>query len=101
VYARIALFEGGDSSRLDEAIEENGRQIEAALKSPPKGLEDVKEVWMLIDRETGKSVDITLFQTEDGLRRGHEALNALSPAEAEGSRSDVALYEVAFRKERN
>jgi hypothetical protein len=100
VYARITTFEGGDPDRLDEAIQANSTQIDGALGSPPDGLEGVKEVWMLVDRETGRTVDITLFDTEEGLRRGDEALNAMSPAESEGSRASVGLYEVAFRKER-
>ena len=56
---------------------------------------------MLVDRATGRSLDITLFETEEELRQGHEALNALSPADAEGRRTSVGLYEVAFRKERS
>jgi len=56
---------------------------------------------MLVDRATGRSLDITLFETEEELRLGQEALNALSPADAEGRRTSVGLYEVAFRKERS
>ena len=100
MHARIATFEGAGSDRLDETIETNRRQIEAGLDSPPEGLEGVKEVWMFVDRETGRTLDITLFETEEELRQGHEALNALSP-DAEGRRTDVGLYEVAFRKERS
>jgi hypothetical protein len=100
VFARIATFEGADPGRVDESIETNRRQIEAGLQSPPEGLEGVKEVWMLVDRETGKSADISLFETEEELRQGDAALNALSPAEAEGSRTSVGLWEVAFRLER-
>jgi hypothetical protein len=100
VYARITTFEGGDPDRLDEAIKDNSTQIDGALASPPDGLEGVNEVWMLVDRETGRTVDVTLFDTEEGLRRGDAALNAMSPAESEGSRASVGLYEVAFRKER-
>jgi hypothetical protein len=96
-YVRIAMFEGVGPARLDEAIEENRRQIEAALASPPEGLEGVKEVWMLVDREAGRSIDFTLFETESGLRSGDEALSAMSPSDAEGRRATVGLYEVAFR----
>jgi hypothetical protein len=71
------------------------------LESPPEGLEGVKEVWMLVDRNTGMTLDITLFETEEELRQGHETLNALSPADTEGRRTSVGLYEVAFRKERS
>ena len=101
MYARIATFEGEESRRLDEAIEANRRQIQAGLESPPEGLEGVKEVWMLVDREAGRTVDLTLFETQQELRQGDEALNAMSPADAEGRRTSVGLYEVAFRIERS
>ena len=101
MHARIATFEGESLDRLDEAIEVNRRQIEAALASPPEGLEAVKEVWMLVDREGGRSIDFTLFETEEGLRKGDEALNAMSPADVEGRRTSVGLYEVAFRVRRS
>ena len=100
MHARIATFEGESRDRLDESIEANRRQIEAGLASPPEGLEDVKEVWMLVDRESGRSIDLTLFETEEGLRKGDETLNALSPADPQGRRTSVGLYEVAFRIER-
>lgn len=98
-FARVATFQGEEPGRLDEVIEANRHQIEAALASPPEGLEDVKGVWMLVDRERGQTMDLTLFDTEDGLRRGDEALNAMSPAGTEGPRTSVGLYEIAFRLE--
>jgi hypothetical protein len=97
MYARIATFQGDEAGRPDDAIEANRRQIEAALESPPEGLEGVKEVWMLVDGDSGKTMDLTLFETEEELRRGDKALNAMSPADAEGRRSSVGLYEIAFR----
>ena len=38
---------------------------------------------------------------ESSVFQSDEALNAMSPAESEGSRASVGLYEVAFRKERH
>src|SRR5215211_4514458 len=103
MHARIVMFEGADPDRVDEAIEAGRRQIEEGLESPPEGLEGAKEVWLLVDRESGKSAAITLFETEEELHRGHEALNAMSPAAAGTgmSRTSVGLYEVAVRKERS
>ena len=100
MYARIATFEGPRAGNLDEAIEVNRRQIEAGLKAPPEGLEGVKAVWMLVDRKAGTTMDVTLFETEDDLRRGDRALNAMSPADVEGRRTSVGLHEVAFQIER-
>jgi hypothetical protein len=101
MYARIANFEGKGPDRLDEAIEANRSQIEAGLAAPPAGLEGVKEVWMLVDPESGATVDFTLFETGEELRRGHEAFNAMSPEDAEGQRTSVGLYQIAFRVERS
>ena len=50
----------------------------------------------LIDREKGTAVGIVFFEDEDGLRRGDEALNAMSPPEGAGQRSNVEMYEVAL-----
>ncbi|MFI5122436.1 MAG: hypothetical protein ACHQJ5_06030 [Vicinamibacteria bacterium] len=98
-FARVATFEGTGPERLDEVINANRDQIEAGLASPPAGLEGVSGVWMLVDRESGVTMDLTLFDTEDDLRRGDEALNGLSPDESEGRRTSVGLYEIAFRIE--
>ncbi|HEY8000789.1 MAG TPA: hypothetical protein VID76_02560 [Solirubrobacterales bacterium] len=95
----MATFEGTGPERLDEVINANRDQIEAGLASPPAGLEGVSGVWMLVDRESGVTMDLTLFDTEDDLRRGDEALNGLSPDESEGRRTSVGLYEIAFRIE--
>ena len=41
---------------------------------------------MFVDRESGKGLGITLFETEDAMRRGDEALNAMGPGAASGGR---------------
>ena len=48
---------------------------------------------MLINRESGKSIGITLFESEEAMRRGDEALNAMDPGATE-RRSAVEFYEV-------
>lgn len=103
VFARIATFEGGDPARLDEAIAGVRGRIESGAESPPEGLEGAKEIWMLVDRQTGKGLGITLFESEEEMRRGDEALNAMSPPvpAASGSRTGVEFYEVALRHERS
>jgi exopolysaccharide biosynthesis protein len=51
---------------------------------------------MLIDRSTGKSLGITLFDSEEAMKKGDEALNAMSPSGG-GTRSGVEFYEVAVQ----
>ena len=48
---------------------------------------------MLVDRQSGRGLGITLFADEEAMRRGDEALNAMSPGGTE-SRVSVEFYEV-------
>jgi hypothetical protein len=102
MYARIATFEG-EPDRVDQAVEATRGQVEANWESPPEGLEAAKEMWMLVDRKGGRGLGITLYETEEDLRRGDEALNAMTPPdpEATGRRTGVSVYEVALRKQRD
>ena len=44
-------------------------------------------------RPRGKTLGITLFESEEAMRRGDEALNAMSPSGGE-RRTSVEFYEV-------
>jgi hypothetical protein len=90
VYARVATFEG-DPAHLDEAIGMVRGQVEAG-EAPP-GLEGTKML-MLVDRESGKGLGVTLFESEDAMRRGDEALNAMTPPGESGRRTAVEFFEV-------
>lgn len=72
------------------------------FESPRERLEGAKEEWALINRDEGQGLAITLFETEDELGRGHEALDARSPPDEASSsrRTEVALYEVALQIEK-
>ena len=74
MYARVATFES-DPARIDDAIEMVRSEVAG---DTPLGLEGAKML-MLVNRETGKGVGITLFDTEQAMRRGDEALNAMNP----------------------
>ncbi len=98
MFARIAKFEGAAGDQ--EAIDRLRNQVEADLQGgPPPGLEDVKGVWFLVDRQSGGGLAVTLFDSEEGMRRGDEALNSMSPEDATMQRTSVELYEVVFRRE--
>jgi hypothetical protein len=89
MYARVATFQS-DPSTVDDAITLVRGQVESG-ETPP-GLEGAKML-MLIDRESGKGLGVTLFETEDAMRRGDEALNAMNPGASESRRS-VEFFEV-------
>ena len=100
MHARVVTFEG-DPGEADQVVEEIRSRVEAGRESPPEGLEGVREMWMLVDRETGKRLGITLFENEEELRRGDEALNAMTPVDTDVSRTDVSFYEVALHETRD
>jgi hypothetical protein len=88
VYARVATFQG-DPAEADEGISRVRSQVESG--SPPAGLEGAKML-MLVDRTNGKGLGITLFDSEEAMRRGDEALNA-QPG-GTGQRTSVEFFEV-------
>jgi hypothetical protein len=88
MYARVATFES-DPAKVDDAIAMLRAQVDGEV---PPGLEGAKML-MLVNRETGKGVGVTLFETEDAMRRGDEALNAMNPGSSE-RRVSVEFFEV-------
>ncbi len=89
MYVRVATFE--QSEGMDEAIEQVKNDVETDNRPP--GLEDAKGMMMLVDRKSGKSIGLVMFETEEALKRGDEALNAMSPGGG-SSRSSVEFYEM-------
>jgi hypothetical protein len=88
VYARVATFQS-DPAHLDDAIAMV--RAEVAGDTPP-GLEGAKML-MLVDRASGKGLGVTLFDSEEAMRRGDEALNAMNPGATE-RRTSVEFFEV-------
>jgi heme-degrading monooxygenase HmoA len=89
MYARVAMFQG-DPAGVDEAIASVRSEVESGDSAP--GLEGAKML-MLVNRETGKGLGVTLFESEEAMRRGDEALNAMNPSGG-GQRTSVEFYEV-------
>jgi hypothetical protein len=88
MFARVATFQT-DQSRVDDVIAMVRQEIAGET---PEGLKGAKML-MLLDRKSGKSVGITLFESEEAMRRGDEALNAMNPGQTE-RRTAVEYYEV-------
>ena len=89
MHARVATFQG-DPANVDMAVEQVRAEVESG--TVPAALEGAKML-MLVDRSTGKGLGITLFDSEDAMRRGDEALNAMNPGAGE-RRLSVEFYEV-------
>lgn len=86
MYARVVTFEGAtDVDGVAKQIQENGR---------PEGV-PATAFYMLADRDSGKVYGLTLFDSEEDMRAGDEAMNAMTPpTEGLGRRSSVELCEV-------
>lgn len=88
MWARVARFEG-DPADVDARVEKLQAMIDSG--NVPVPLEDAT-LLLLVDRSSGGMLGVTLFETEEALRKGHEAMNA-GPGNA-GTRSSVEFYEV-------
>ena len=93
MYARVARWEGGSPDSIRQAAQ----QIEEQSKSgPPEGV-PAKGITLLIDEDKGQALAISLFESEDDLRQGDQALNEMNPQTDEaGRRTSVESYEVAI-----
>jgi hypothetical protein len=92
MHARVAMFEGEDrGAEYEQQIQTIRSEVESGNRPP--GLEDAKGV-LILSGEGGKRLAITLFDDEEGMRRGDAALNEMTPM-GMGRRSSVAFYEVA------
>ena len=86
----VARFEG-DSSRVDQAVDAVRGRVESG--DLPEGLEGA-QVMLFVNRESGSMLGITLYDSEEAVRRGNQALGG-QPGEA-GRRASVEFYEVPF-----
>jgi hypothetical protein len=89
MFARVASFTV-DPATIDESTSRVRTNVESG--DAPAGLEGAKML-MLVNRELGAGLGITLFDTEEAMRRGDEALNAMSLGSG-AQRQSVTFYEV-------
>jgi len=92
VYARVASFEGRDSSLTDQLIQRVRDQ-------GPTSVPGAKGFIGLMDRERGTSLGITFFDSEDAIRDSEQAFEDMAqqfPAEMRGRRTSVDVYEVTI-----
>jgi heme-degrading monooxygenase HmoA len=92
MYARVASFEGRDSSLTDELISR-------VRQEGPSSVPDAKGFLGLFDRERGTSLGITFFDSEKAIRNSEKAFEDMAknfPAEMRGRRKSVDVYEVTI-----
>jgi hypothetical protein len=92
MYARIASFEGRDKSLADELI---GKVREDARREDI--IPGAQGFLMLVDRELGTALGITLFATEQDIRAAEPAFEEMAktiPEKMRGRRASVETYEI-------
>lgn len=89
--ARVVSFDGVSSDRMAEMQKEMEDNSERPENVP------AKEIVVLHDPESDKSLVILFFDSDDDYRRGDEALNAMPTTDTPGQRTSVTKYQVAFR----
>jgi hypothetical protein len=92
MYARVARWEGADGDalrRMNETLAER-----AAGGEPPPGV-PATGLLALFDPASGRSLAITLYETEEDMRTGDATLNGMTPEDGDvGRRVSVEFYEV-------
>ena len=88
--ARVVSFDGVDSDRIAEM------QREMQAGDQPENV-PAKEIVVLHDPESQKSLVILFFETDDDYQRGDEVLDAMPASDTPGERTAVAKYQVAVR----
>ncbi len=93
MHARVAAFKG-DISRIDELTGMIRERMSAGEEIP-----GVKRFLRLIDRETGTSLGITFFDSEEAIRAAEPIFERMGdeiPEELRGRRTSVETYEVVI-----
>ena len=90
MYARVAVFEGGDVERIRQMNEER-RQQEGWM---PEG---VKRVLVLNDDQSNKRLFITFFDSREAVDAAEQQFGQMGdeiPEDVRGSRASLDVYEV-------
>jgi heme-degrading monooxygenase HmoA len=88
VYARVTVVQGSPD-KIEKGIDSFNSEVLPAVK----GVAGYKAAFLLADRATGKGIGITLWESQDALRRGAEAVDAARAATIKAMGGDVPAAE--------
>ena len=88
--ARVVEFDGVSKERIEEM-----RQMMSEEEQP----DDIpaKEVIVLHDPESDKTLVVLFFESDDDYQRADETLSAMPTEDTPGQRTSVTKYDVAIR----
>ena len=95
MYARVSTYRS-TGERADEAVS----AFQNALGSI-RDMQGVRDAYLLVDRESGKAMTITLWESEEAVRASSEAADRVRGEAAEsfgGSIESVEIYEVPMHE---
>jgi hypothetical protein len=94
VFARVSTFRG-DPAQIDQGINYIRESVLPSVR-PDEGLEGV---YHLVDRQSGKAISITLWESEEAMRATEEEANQLRAEIANAANAtieSVETYEVGI-----
>ena len=97
VHARVSTLQG-PAEQVDEGI----RYVRDTVMPRAAQLDGYKGAYLLIDRQSGESVSVTLWESEEALRASEEAADRLRGDAAGNLGAEIASvkrYEVVLTPE--
>jgi heme-degrading monooxygenase HmoA len=94
MHARVSIFEGSPD-RIDDSL----RQVREQVLPRAREMDGFKGLIALGDRQSGKTLGITLWESEEAMRASEEAANRMRTESAEASEEQIAgveRYEVGL-----
>ena len=95
MYARVSTYEGGTTEDYDAGLD----RLEAEVAPRIRAMPGYRGVLSLVDRSTGRSLSITLWEDEDAIAATREEADRVRAQAAElsgASIGEVVEYEVGF-----
>ena len=95
MFARVATFEGVDVAAVQQTL----GQVRDRIRSIVEGMPGWQGVLQLADRESGKVLTISLFDTEENMRAAEQTFEDIPRQVPEvrqmaGGRASVERFEV-------
>ena len=94
MFARVTTYRG-DPGQIDEGLNYARESILPRVQQ----LDGFEGVYYLVDRESGKALTITLWESEEAMRASEEEADRLRSVSAESASAtvqDVERYEVGI-----